>query len=82
LYENGFPVRNQDLRGFRADATIASMPDNRMPRRETRSEPRGPHWIAWRTDADGKPEGAIVIVGETREEAELRAAEWENPSPR
>jgi hypothetical protein len=43
---------------------------------EIRSEPRGLHWIAWRADATGKPEGSIVIVGETREEAELRVVRW------
>jgi succinyl-CoA synthetase alpha subunit len=44
---------------------------------EVRSEARGPHWIAWliRDDAD-KPVDAVVLVGETREEAETRAREY------
>lgn len=41
-----------------------------------RSEARGPHWVAWVADANGKPEGAVILVGETREEAEERARAW------
>lgn len=44
--------------------------------REIRSEARGPHWVAWVADASGKPEGAVVVVGENREEAEERAKTW------
>ena len=44
--------------------------------REIRSEPRGPHWVAWVADAAGKPECSVVVVGETREEAEERAKRW------
>jgi hypothetical protein len=44
--------------------------------REIRSEARGPHWVAWLPDADGKPENSVVLVGETREEAERRARTW------
>ena len=59
------------------------MPDSRSTAPgEIRSEPRGAHWIAWRADATGKPIGAVVIVGETREEAESRAARWEEQNPR
>lgn len=45
---------------------------------EIRSESRGGHWIAWvsRAGTDGKPEGSIVLVGQTREEAEARARQW------
>jgi hypothetical protein len=43
---------------------------------EIRSEARGPHWIAWVADSAGKPAGSIVIVGQTREEAEANAREW------
>jgi hypothetical protein len=39
-----------------------------------RSEERGPHWIAWvARDGDGKPVNSVILVGETREEAEARA---------
>jgi hypothetical protein len=39
-----------------------------------RSEPHGPHWIAWVTRGDSdKPDGSIVVVGETQEEAEAHA---------
>jgi hypothetical protein len=41
------------------------------------SEARGPHWIAWVSrDGSGKPNGSVVLVGETREEAEDRARRW------
>ena len=56
---------------------------------DIRSQPRGPHWIAWivRQDSDkrdkrdkpdkpgkpDKPDRAIVFVGATREDAEARA---------
>lgn len=41
-----------------------------------RSEARGPHWVAWVADANGKPVNSIVLVGETQKEAEQRAKEW------
>jgi hypothetical protein len=44
--------------------------------RDVRSEARGPHWVAWIPDADGKPERSVVLVGKTREEAEERARRW------
>jgi hypothetical protein len=75
LYGNGFRQRNQDLRDipvydrFMAErATDAGHPIH--------SEARGGHWVAWIPDADGKPERSIVLVGETREEAEERARRW------
>ena len=44
---------------------------------EIRSEARGPHWIAWLArDSAGKPVNAVVLVGETKEEAEARAREY------
>lgn len=44
---------------------------------EIRSEAHGPHWVAWlaRT-ADAAPEHAVLIVGQTRAEAEARARQW------
>ncbi len=43
-------------------------------RLEIRSAERGPHWIAWlAADSAGTPIDAVVLVGETREEAEERA---------
>jgi hypothetical protein len=39
-----------------------------------RSEAHGPHWIAWVTrGGSDKPDGSIVVVGETQEEAEAHA---------
>ncbi len=44
---------------------------------DIRSEARGPHWIAWVADgAEGKPTRSVVLVGQTREEAEARARAW------
>ena len=43
---------------------------------EIRSEARGPHWIAWVAQPDGKPVHSIVLVGQTRDEAEARARRW------
>jgi hypothetical protein len=40
------------------------------------TESRGPHWIAWVSRGDGKPEGSVVLVGATQEEAEARARRW------
>jgi hypothetical protein len=41
-----------------------------------RSEARGPHWIAWVPDENGKPKGSVVLVGQTKDEAEARAQAW------
>jgi hypothetical protein len=41
-----------------------------------RSEARGPHWVAWVADTNGKPRDSVVLVGETQEEAEERAKRW------
>jgi hypothetical protein len=38
-----------------------------------KSEARGPHWVAWVPDANGRPEDSVVLVAGTREEAEARA---------
>ena len=44
---------------------------------EVRSELRGGHWVAWvvRTP-DGKPDKPILLVGQTKDEAETRARDW------
>jgi hypothetical protein len=44
---------------------------------EIRSEAHGPHWVAWlaRT-ADAAPDQSVLIVGQTRAEAEARARQW------
>lgn len=53
-----------------------------MTERETttrpavRSEARGPHWVAWVPDESGKPLRSVILVGQTREEAETRAQAW------
>lgn len=41
------------------------------------SEAHGPHWVAWLTrDPETKPIRDVLLVGETREEAESRARSW------
>jgi hypothetical protein len=59
-----------------------SQHETRTGSRPIRSEARGPHWIAWIPDATGKPEGSVVLVGETREEAEERARRWAEQTAR
>jgi len=49
---------------------------NRPVRPEVRSEARGPHWVSWVPDENGKPRGSVVLVGETKKEAEERARLW------
>jgi hypothetical protein len=40
------------------------------------SEPRGAHWVAWVSHGDQTPCRGVVVVGETREEAEAHARTW------
>jgi hypothetical protein len=41
---------------------------------EVRSEARGPHWIAWIVrGGETRPDRSVVLVGETREQAEANA---------
>jgi hypothetical protein len=49
---------------------------------QIRSEARGPHWVAWVSDASGKPEGSVVLVGKTQQEAEERARKWAEQNAR
>jgi hypothetical protein len=44
--------------------------------RQIRSRASGPHWVAWVSDTNGKPEGSVILVGKTQEEAEARARKW------
>ena len=44
---------------------------------EIHSQASGPHWIAWITRAGStKPDRSIVLVAETKEDAEARARQW------
>jgi hypothetical protein len=44
---------------------------------EIRSEAHGPHWVAWLTrGADGAADQAVLLVGQTKAEAEARARQW------
>jgi hypothetical protein len=58
------------------------MPTTFTETADIRSEQRGPHWIAWISDDQGKPRESIVLVGQTREEAEARARRWAVERPR
>jgi hypothetical protein len=63
--------------------TIRLMAERANPAHTVHSEARGGHWVAWIPDANGKPEQSVVLVGETREEAEDRARQWgERRAPR
>ena len=43
------------------------------------SQPSGGHWVAWLTSGnDTKAAGAVVLVGQTQEEAEANAQQWAN----
>ena len=57
------------------DGSMAERPTDQS-RSRIRSEARGPHWVAWIPDVNGKPENSVVLVGETKEEAEERAVKW------
>lgn len=44
---------------------------------EIKSEAHGPHWVAWlASSADGTPDRAVLIVGQTQAEAVARARQW------
>ncbi len=44
---------------------------------QVHSEVRGSHWIAWISrDGSGKPDRSVVIVANSKEEAEKRAERW------
>jgi hypothetical protein len=50
---------------------------------DVRTASRGSHWIGWVAPAGSdKPEGSIVLIGKTREEAEERARAWLNSTYR
>ena len=41
------------------------------------SEARAGHWVAWAVAPDGSgPAGAVILPGQTREEAEANARHW------
>ena len=44
---------------------------------EIHSEVHGSHWIAWVSrDGDPKPHRAVVLVGQTQDEAIANARKW------
>ncbi len=46
-------------------------------RLEIKTESRGAHWIAWVTrGASEKPLDSVILVGQTRDEAESNARTW------
>jgi hypothetical protein len=60
----------------KSDSFFAIMSPRTTPY-EIHSAERGPHWIAWvARPGSQQPDRSVVIVGETREEAEARARAW------
>jgi len=56
---------------------MVNSPQPTDPRVEIRSEARGPHWVAWRSGTGDTPDkNLVLLVGQTREEAEARARRW------
>jgi hypothetical protein len=45
-------------------------------RLDVRIEARGPHWVAWIPDQNGKPLNSVVLVAGTKKEAEERVRSW------
>jgi len=44
---------------------------------EIRSEAHGPHWVAWlASTADGAAHRSVLLVGQTKAEAESNARRW------
>ncbi|MCH7746862.1 MAG: hypothetical protein IH939_02070 [Acidobacteria bacterium] len=44
---------------------------------DIKTESRGAHWIAWVTrGASDKPLDSVILVGQTRDEAEAQARTW------
>jgi len=44
---------------------------------QIQSQARGPHWIAWVVrDGSTSPDRSVVVIGETKEEAESNARKW------
>ena len=42
-----------------------------------KSEQRGSHWVAWAVSpGQSEPTGSVIMVGQTREEAEERVRVW------
>ena len=47
------------------------------PSYELHAEPRAGHWVAWVTaPQETRPAGAVILVGQTQEEAESNARRW------
>ncbi len=45
-------------------------------------EGRGSHFVAWEADESGRPRFAVVMVGQSAEEAEARFAAWREAQAR
>jgi len=66
------PAQRRNARGAtrqEANVTTANL--------EIRSEQRASHWVAWLVEpGQTRPAGSLLMVGQTREEAESRVREW------
>lgn len=82
MYGKGRANRNENSTKNNALCVLPFVPavsqsESRPPAFDAvRSEARGPHWVAWVPDANGKPYRSVLLVGQTREEAEARARQW------
>jgi hypothetical protein len=44
---------------------------------QVHTEARGHHWVGWITrGGGGKPDGSVLLVASSQEEAEARARQW------
>jgi hypothetical protein len=67
-----FAVMPQDAVSANASSSVSSDGPYQI-----HTEARGPHWISWISLAGSdKPEHSIILIGKTREEAEVRARAW------
>ena len=71
---NRAPLNRHILIWSRSMTAAITMPQGTF---EIHSEPHGPHWIAWFSRAGSStPERGVILVGQTRAEAETRARAW------
>jgi hypothetical protein len=85
VYATRFPGDRLVRRKFRPNLlSFAVMPQDAVPAGASsagsykiHTEARGPHWISWiSAPGSDKPERSIILIGKTREEAEVRARAW------
>ncbi len=54
------------------------MEQQALGNQQMHSELRGSHWVAWLTEgSDAHPVQSVLMVGQSREEAEARLKAWQ-----